>query len=128
MPEGRADEHGSRNGPEKSERLAIPPAEGDANQAVEEEGTEDPRCKVCRGQTTAGPHRKNDRDRPGRREDEGHDCIDEIDAAEVGKDLARRGYRRTWAFERHPFGWGARLHHAILHRYGLGATDRCSRR
>src|SRR6266850_91349 len=57
MTERGPDQNRARDGPEKDERLAIEPAESDADQAVHEKRAENPRGQVRGRESSARTHR-----------------------------------------------------------------------
>src|SRR6266581_3579813 len=109
MTERGPDQNRARNGPEKDERLAVEPAESDADQAVHEKRAEDPRGQVRGGEPSARAHREDDRHRARGREDERDQAVYEVDAPEVGKNPAQgQGQTTVLLLSVHPSipaGW-----------------------
>src|SRR5260221_2215049 len=92
MTERGPDQNRAGDGPEKDERLAVEPAESDADQAVHEKRAENPRGQVRGREPSARTHREDDRHRTRGREDERDQAAHEVDAAEVGEKPAQ-GWR-----------------------------------
>ena len=79
----RADEHGARDRPEEDEGLPVLEAERDRQQPVQEERAEEPGGEVGLREPTPRPHRQDDGDRAGGREDEADEAVGGVDAAKV---------------------------------------------
>src|SRR5258708_15954689 len=109
MTERGPDQNRARNGPEKDERLAVEPAEGDADEPVDEKRAEYPRGQVRRRKPPARAHGEDDSHRTRGREDERDQAVYEVDAAEIGERLARGSTSQSLpassaAFPREPAG------------------------
>ena len=83
MGERGADQHGAGDGPEECERLAIGETVDDADDAVDEERAEHPRCKVGFAQAAPGAGRQHDRHRPGRRKQEGDGTVADMGRGQI---------------------------------------------
>jgi hypothetical protein len=92
----RPHQHGARNGPVEYQRLAIEQREDDADEAVDEEGGEEPGGEIGFAQAAARADREHDGDRPRRREQEGDHRIAGIDRAEIQPGPARQRQDRLF--------------------------------
>ena len=98
------DEHDAGNAPQHDQRLPVDQAEANADEAVDEEGSEHPERDLRFGQLGVLSHGEQDRDRPRRREDERNDGIGDMSRREVAHEGTDAGRLLVGTLERHRCG------------------------